>query len=477
MSEIDPTPSRTEGRVGFLSGLLTAIVSRGRDLMHGRDDAASSLRPTGDAKALIRLCVTLLESDGEASRVALAADILSRWRAMGEGVRLQFLVALADGFAPDRDRLDKAIDAYRANPNVKTLSELQAAAEPPRREVLRRLNLAPQGTEALVRMREALFAGKAQHPVLEALDADFVHLFVSWFNRGFLVLQRIDWTSPANILEKIIRYEAVHEIRDWSDLRLRLEPSDRRCFAFFHPQMVDEPLIFVEVALARDIPGDISSLLAEDREPIEASRAKTAVFYSISNCQKGLAGIAFGDFLIKQVVEELQKALPGLTTFVTLSPVPGFAAWLKQQRALGDEGLLDDAQRRGLAELDQPEWWTDEALSAQLRPCLLSAAAVYFVKAKASSGKPVDPVARFHLGNGAALHQLNFLGDRSDRGLQQSHGLMVNYLYRLADIETNHERFVTRGEVATSAAVRQWLRTKSKPARAASKSTKVRTQG
>jgi malonyl-CoA decarboxylase len=239
-----------------------------------------------------------------------------------------------------------------------------------------------------------------------------VHLLSSWFNRGFLEIRRIDWTTPAHILEKVIRYEAVHEIKSWQDLQLRLEPADRRCFAFFHPALTDEPLIFVEVALTTSIPESIAPLLAPDRRPIAPQRARTAVFYSISNCQAGLKGVSFGNFLIKQVAEELKRELPSLRTFITLSPVPGFRAWLQRSN-----------QRRALEVLDHPDWATDPAAVKRARPVLQAAIAHYFLEAKNGSGKPADPVARFHLGNGARLERINWMGDASAKGLAPGRGL------------------------------------------------------
>jgi malonyl-CoA decarboxylase len=305
-------------------------------------------------------------------------------------------------------------------------------------------------------MREALLTYAADHPQLKYVDSDFVHLFASWFNRGFLVLQKIDWTTPANILEKIIRYEQVHAIRNWDDLRARLAPPDRRCYGFFHPQLVDEPLIFVEVALTRDIPASIEPLLDLTRAPIEAKDATIAVFYSISNTQKGLGGISFGNFLIKQVVEEIKRELPNVHTFVTLSPVPNFAGWLKRQRA-DNSPLIDDDARNALQALDTPNWFEKDDISERVKAAMLPLAAYYFLEAKNSRGQPVDSVARFHLGNGARLERLNFLGDRSPNGMRQSHGLMVNYLYALGDIESNHEAFAEKGQVAASSPVRKML--------------------
>jgi malonyl-CoA decarboxylase len=288
---------------------------------------------------------------------------------------------------------------------------------------------------------------------LASLDRDVVHLLSSWFNRGFLVLRKIDWSTPANILEQIIRYEAVHEIRDWDDLRRRIDPADRRCYAFFHPAMPDAPLIFVEVALTEAIPGAIAPLLAEERQPVAIERARTAVFYSISNTQRGLGGISFGSFLIKQVVEELRRELPKLDTFVTLSPVPGFMQWVSE----GEDVPLSDDERKLLETLDKPDWFENAETTAQLRSVLEPLAAYYFLKARTPKGRLIDSVARFHLGNGARLERINWEGDLSPKGLMESFGLMVNYLYDLEEIERNHEAFVNRGQIAASAAVKKLL--------------------
>ncbi|MBE0704826.1 MAG: malonyl-CoA decarboxylase family protein, partial [Afipia sp.] len=298
------------------------------------------------------------------------------------------------------------------------------------------------------------------NPELQPLDEDFLHLLSSWFNRGFLVLQSVDWNTPALVLEKIIRYEAVHAIKNWDDLRNRLAPPDRRCYGFFHPRLVDEPLIFVEVALTKEIPGAIAPLLEEARAPIDPQQATTAVFYSISNTQRGLGGISFGNFLIKQVVEDLKREWPNLNTFVTLSPVPGFASWLARERAADNSAALDAADKEVLTAIDQPGWINDPAIAERVKPVLLAAAAYYFLEAKDKRGRLADPVARFHLGNGARLEKLDYLGDTSAKGLKQSYGLMVNYCYDLDDIEDNHEAFVEKGVIAASAVVRKRLHAK-----------------
>ena len=447
MTKIVQTPR--QNRFGDLFDMLT---DRGRALLRWRDPAGQVTAPPG----LSDMGELLLSRRGEASGVALARALVAAFEEADEPKRLEFLTTLADRFGPDPKAVGKALAAIQQDAgSVEAIEALHAAAEPRRQELFRRLNLAPGGTAALVRMREELLRHLKDNPALRRVDSDFAHLFASWFNRGFLVLRHIDWNTPAAILEKIIRYEAVHAIQNWDDLRNRLQPTDRRCYGFFHPQLVDEPLIFVEVALTRAIPDTVAPLLDLNRKPIEAERASTAVFYSISNTQRGLAGVSFGNFLIKQVVEELKAELPDIQTFVTLSPVPGFAAWLAKARESGE--LLDDDLRAALQPLDQPGWHADPAIADALREPLLTAAAIYFLRAHDNKGRAVDPVARFHLGNGARLERLNFLGDVSANGLKQSHGLMVNYLYDLDKIATNHEAFAERTEIAASEAVRRHL--------------------
>ena len=434
----------------FFSDLLTSISERGRTLL--RRAGSSDAKPT--ASDLIELCEAVLSGRGEASGTAMAREVLDRYHDLDEAGRIAFFTALARSYGPDQDKLQQAIDSWRASPTEDNVSDLHFASEPRRQELFRRLNRAPGATSELVTMRADLLDVKDGHRDLVALDRDVVHLLSSWFNRGFLVLRRIDWSTPAIILEKVIRYEAVHEIHDWNDLRRRIDPVDRRCYAFFHPAMVDEPLIFVEVALTESIPGAIAPLLAEDRQPVAIERARTAVFYSISNCQRGLGGISFGNFLIKQVVEELRRELPKLENFVTLSPVPGFMKWLQ-----APDLPVSDEDRALLEHLDRPDWVDDAQLAAQLRALLEPLAAYYFLKAKTSKGRLIDSVARFHLGNGARLERIDWQGDLSAKGLRESAGIMVNYLYRLDDIEKNHEAYVNQGEIAASSAVKKLLKT------------------
>ena len=439
----------------FFGGLLQTITERGRALLK-RDRRGELGAPS---ESLIDLCEHLLSGRGEASSVALAADILARYAALTTGPRIAFFEALSTRFGPDRQRLEAAITAWQETPTDAAAAELHAASEPRRQELLRRLNNAPGGTRALVQMREQLMDVLTRRPELAALDGDFVHLFSSWFNRGFLVLQRIDWSTPAMILEKLIRYEAVHEIRDWNDLRRRIDPPDRRCFAFFHPALNDDPLIFVEVALETEIPGAIAPILASGRQNfLDPAKARTAVFYSISNCQRGLAGVSFGNFLIKQVVEDLCRELPKLNTFVTLSPVTNFARWLQEERGKEHSAAISGEDNAVLALVDRNLWWTDPVVFDQLKEPLLRAAAWYFLNARNRRGLPLDSVARFHLGNGARLERINWLGDTSQRALEQGCGLMVNYLYDLDEIEKNHEAYAEQRQVVVSPAVQRLLR-------------------
>jgi malonyl-CoA decarboxylase len=434
--------------------MLQTIAERGRALISRDRREVAQQR----SASLVQLCDELLSVRGEASGVALAGEILLRYAELKTGPRIAFFEALASRFGPDGARLDAAIAAWQNAPGDGSAAEVHRASEPRRLELFRRLNLAPGGTVALVRMREQLLDAMTHRRDLVSVDRDFVHLFSSWFNRGFLVLRSIDWSTPARLLEKIIRYEAVHAIRDWNDLRARIDSPDRRCYAFFHPALNDDPLIFVEVALTRGIPAAIDPILSEKREVVEPERATTAVFYSISNCQRGLAGVSFGNFLIKQVVEEVSRDMPRLSTFVTLSPAPSFAEWLRNERGRDESTALDEDDRAALAALDRVDWWRDEAVTETLREPLMRAAAWYYLRAQTERGTPLDAVARFHLGNGARLERLNFLADTSARALAQSHGLMVNYLYDLEDIEKNHEAYAQQREVVAASAVTRLVR-------------------
>ncbi len=423
----------------WLERLWPAIAERGRRFA---PIPAENIDPLERAR---RLASSLVSERGEASGAAVARELLAVVRLLTPEQRGAFYSFLAVSFEPDMARLKEAANAFIATPSADMAAELADKAEPPRQELLRRLNMAQGGTAALVNMRRELLEHLRADPQLKRLDADLRHLFASWFNRGFLELRQIDWQTPAAILEKLIAYEAVHEIQGWDDLRRRLA-SDRRCFAFFHPALPGDPLIFVEVALVEGLAGSVQALLERDADEAaqlrRAEEADTAIFYSISNCQDGLRGISFGSFLIKQVVEELRSELPGLRQFSTLSPVPGFRRWLQARIAAQDmpDMTLSEAQA------DTPEQ------AQALRPALEHLCALYLTTGGKGKAK-ADPVAKFHLGNGARLERINWMGNPSKRGFQESYGIMVNYLYDPATIEANHEAFTKEGIVTRSAEV------------------------
>ena len=433
----------------FFQDLLASVTGRGRgvsDLWRGSGPQTH--------EPIVALSEALISNRGEASGMALAREIVGRYGALPLDERRAYLIALAARFGIAAEPVEAAVKAYRDAPTPETARTLHEAAEPQRQELFRRLNMAPGGTRALVTMRENLLAALPDSPELAQVDHDFRHLLGSWFNRGFLVMRQIDWQTPAAILEKIIRHEAVHEIADWDDLRRRIDLPDRRLYAFFHPALADDPLIFVEVALCEAMPEAIAPLLSPDRKPVDPAKATTAAFYSISNCQPGLKGISFGNFLIKQVAEELAKEWPNLTTFVTLSPVPGFRRWLEGEGA----ALVGATEAKLLAELDAGRAPTDPAARKALDDAVLPLAAHYFLRAKNARGRPPDPVARFHLGNGARLERINAMGDPSAKGLAQGAGLMVNYAYVLKDIEQNHEAYAKDRRVVAASSVQRWLK-------------------
>ncbi|SJN14719.1 Malonyl-CoA decarboxylase [Halomonas citrativorans] len=434
----------------FLQELFNNITQRDALLRRRNPEAL-----TPDHGHLVSACQALLASDGEASSIALASRALAIYQRLSSAEKASFFARLASDFAADAAQIDEAYAAYAEARDNDTLQTLFNACEPRRQELFRRLNLARDGTYELVKMREDLLELLREQPELGPIDDDFVHLFSSWFNRGFLMLKRIDWNTPASVLEKIIRYEAVHEIQDWNDLRRRLDARDRRCFAFFHPAIGDEPLIFVEVALHKGLPSRIQPILVGEESGDDPEDDDTAAFFGISNCQTGLRGISFGNFLIKQVVQELSQELPQLKYFVTLSPVPGFAQWLTEQRK--DE-QWPETLRNTLGELETPDWHHDAVREERLKAGIRPLAARYLVEAKNAKGLPLNPVARFHLGNGAELHRINWLGDISSKGVKQAAGLMVNYLYVLDDIERNHENYTAKGTVACSNEVRDLAR-------------------
>lgn len=400
------------------------------------------------AKEVLRLCEALLSERGEVSGARAASDLIAAYRALDAAGRDAFFDLLSAAFVPDPAQAAQAADAYRRQPSAETLLRLQAAAEPLRQELFRRLNLAPGGTAALIEMRRPLLTTLRDHPERAALDADLAHLLRSWFNGGFLTLRRIDWRTSAVVLERLIHHEAVHQIQGWDDLRRRLE-TDRRCYAFFHPALPDEPLVFIEVALTERMSTSVRPLVDPAARVLDPARARCAMFYSITHCQEGLRGVSFGSLLIKQVVEDLKRSFPRVKTFATISPIPDFRKWLGAMRA-SPGGLPRDAALDGfLARFDARAAVLTDPVPAEVRAALTRLCAHYLLHARQGRA-PHDPVARFHLANGARLERLNWLADPSAAGVHRSFGLMANYLYRLDDLERNHEAYAREYQVIAS---------------------------
>jgi len=407
------------------------------DMMSNLFDRRRSASKDDDPRNTQALCFALLSQEGDVSGQKLAEIILTRYRAFDDAEKLAFFQFLNEELDIDAKALAALAMDYDRTRSTEAFAKVSDASAAKRRKLLRRLNQPTGATADLVSMRVDLLRLLKDNPDLMRTDLDFVLLLRSWFNRGFLVLKAIDWDAPARLLDKVVAYEAVHEIDDLDDLRRRLSPPDRRCFAFFHPAMPDEPLIFVEVALTKTIPGSVDELLSEDRQPLMVEDARVAAFYSISNCQQGLKGISFGNLLIKQVAKELALAFPQLTHFVTLSPIPRLNAWLATQ--IDDPVIGSVAQ----AVLD------GEATPEELR----AVAARYLTTAKGRGGQPYDPVTRFHLGNGAEIFDVHANADSSVNGRTQSSGAMVNYLYDLSRVERNHSDFSRDGVVVASKSV------------------------
>ena len=405
--------------MSILADLLRTIFER--------NQGKSDFKNDQDERSIIELCNALITTTSETSALFVANKVLAKYSSLSDADKLSFFQYVSTQMTIDPDLVRRALKDYEKLPSRETYQAFSNAAEPSRQELVRRLNQPPGATKKLVEMRADLLRLAKQSPELQAFDLDFKHLFASWFNRGFLVLRPVNWESPAHILEKIIEYEAVHAIDSWEDLRLRLEPRDRRCFAFFHPAIPDEPLIFVEVALTKGTPTSIQELLSEAREEVATEQIDTAVFYSISNCQAGLANVSFGNFLIKQVASDLALELESLKKFITLSPIPGLGNWLRKTH---------------------PNWNSDDKVG------LRSLTAHYLINEKSSNNLPLDPVARFHLGNGAIVEKVHVEADNSENGKSQSLGCMVNYLYDLEQVTKNHEEFVSEGKVMASREVK-----------------------
>jgi malonyl-CoA decarboxylase len=449
----------------FLERLLGRFRQRGR---------AKSPDAPRDARHVSELCHALLSERGEVSSARRAAEVLAAYRSLDAAGLELFFDRLVEEFSPDPAQIRLACDAYQADPSQVNLVRLRAAAESPRQELFRRFNMTPGATAVLVDLRRQLLRTLAGHPERVGIDADLIHLFRSWFNRGFLTLRRIDWRTSALVLERLVEHEAVHQVQGWRDLRRRLA-ADRRCYAFFHPALPDEPLIFIEIALTTGIAARVQPLLDPDAPVIDPVRTDCAIFYSITNCQAGLRGVSFGNLLIKQVVEDLGREFPRLRTFATLSPIPGFVKWL----ASGDGAerpKLSSAVERLVAASEREDSIDLDALADTARDEIKRLCAYYLLHAR-HGNEAYDPVARFHLTNGARLERLNWMGDTSPSGIKRSLGLMVNYVYRLDELERNHEAYATQHQIVASAEFRRLAAPARRDPRALRKLSRSRTTG
>jgi len=417
-------------KFSFFSDLVNTLFDK-----KNRKKNLSFLFEKKQNKSLLEYIENVNEAKGEISALNYSEELFDHLSNCDHKTLVSFFEYLEKDYDLEIDSIQEILQNYNKKKEYNFYKDIKKISESKRSEIFRRLNSTQHGTINLVKLRKKLLDLLDEYPNFKKIDYDLSSLFKDWFNRGFLILKPIDWETPANILEKIIEYEAVHQIKSWDELRSRLEPQDRKCFAYFHPAMEDEPLIFIEVALTEDIPEKISQILNPDRLMINSQEATTAVFYSISNCQQGLQGISFGNFLIKQVAKDLQNNFKNLSKFVTLSPVPGFSKWLKSN----DSILFDKIHNKlSLNKIQKSE--------ATLNKCILK----YFYISNRLDELPNDPVARFHLGNGAILERINFSSDISEKGLEQSLGYMVNYLYNLEEVELNHEKYVVDKKINTS---------------------------
>ena len=431
---------------GFAKNIFDSIADAGEKFL--------DLRLRGSpSRILIKLCEDLVSHKGVASGVALAREVVHRYRSLKNEEKLKFLLEIDQKFSVNFEEIKKAADDFVLTPDEEALRNLSATMESNRKKLFSRMNMAPDGTPAIVALRQDLLSFIKDHPELKELDEDLKELLTSWFNPGFLTLRRIDWDTEASILEKIIQYEAVHSIANWSDLKQRLV-ADRRCFAYFHPALEDEPLIFVEVALTKGIASSIQTIFKGNGQ--SKDDANTAIFYSINNCQQGLRQIPLGNFLIKRVVNELALELPSIKTYSTLSPVTGFAQWLWNELKSDESKILSQKEREILGLIEHSNWHEDKEKCDKLQKPLLKACANYLVNIK-KKGKPINAVARFHFGNGASLYRINWMGDISTNGIAEYFGLLVNYLYNPKSIESNHERYVQEGKLAVSKSIRSAL--------------------
>ena len=431
-----------------LKEIISSIADAGKELFIKKDFKKN------DLESIINLCDDLISNKGAAFGITVARDITELYQTLSIENRLLFFKKINEKYKPSFTRVNEAIDAYKTSQNEKTLSDLFKVSEGKRRELFRRMNMAPNGTSSVVALREDLLKTLEDHKDLRALDDDLRHLFRAWFNPGFLKLEKITWDTKAAVLEKIIKYERVHQMKDMNELKRRLG-EDRRFFSYFHPALEDEPIIFVQVALTKGLGKSIQELM----KPSIGDQKKndTATFYSISNCQEGLSRVTLGNFLIKRVVYEIQEELPNIKNFGTLSPIPGFADWFSYLKDSKIKSILANLSDQDLSFLKSQDLKIGDGRIIANKEAIIKLVSHYIINEKNEKGLPINDVSRFHLGNGAIVDDIIINANISEVGFKRSYGIMVNYLYELKNIEKNHEDYVNNKKVILSDKLKKYL--------------------
>ena len=431
-----------------LKEIISSIADAGKKLFIKKDFKKN------DLESIINLCDDLISNKGAAFGITVARDITELYQTLSIENRLLFFKKINEKYKPSFTRVNEAIDAYKTSQNEKTLSDLFKVSEGKRRELFRRMNMAPNGTSSIVALREDLLKTLEDHKDLRALDDDLRHLFRAWFNPGFLKLEKITWDTKAAVLEKIIKYERVHQMKDMNELKRRLG-EDRRFFSYFHPALEDEPIIFVQVALTKGLGKSIQELM----KPSIGDQKKndTATFYSISNCQEGLSRVTLGNFLIKRVVYEIQEELPNIKNFGTLSPIPGFADWFSYLKDSKIKSILANLSDQDLSFLKSQDLKIGDGRIIANKEAIIKLVSHYIINEKNEKGLPINDVSRFHLGNGAIVDDIIINANISEVGFKRSYGIMVNYLYELKNIEKNHEDYVNNKKVILSDKLKKYL--------------------
>ena len=431
-----------------LKQIISSIADAGKQLFNKKDIKKN------DLDSILSLCDDLISNKGAAFGITVARDITELYQSLSLDNKILFFKSINEKYRPSFTKVNEAIDVYKNSQNEKTLSDLFKVSEGKRRELFMRMNMAPNGTSIIVSLREDLLKILKENKDLVSLDEDLKHLFKSWFNPGFLKLKKITWDTKAAILEKIIKYERVHHMKDMNELKRRLG-EDRRFFSYFHPALDDEPIIFVQVALTNGLGRSIQEIMKQSSG--DEKKYDTATFYSISNCQEGLSRVTLGNFLIKRVVYEIQEELPHIKNFGTLSPIPGFVEWFSYLEESKIKNILGNIKNQDVMFLKSKDLKIGDKRIIDNKEAIIKLVSHYIVNEKNRDGLPVNDVSRFHLGNGAILEDVIINANISENGFKRSFGVMVNYLYELKNIEKNHEEYMNKKKVILSDKLKKYL--------------------